>query len=91
MGPAPELTADAMRRYAIEANQHQWDYVESKIHKEIYNQAAHGMFSATIWLSGDVPKIVLNELAQKLTNKGFLTSVVHSGFDSGWLFKVSWE
>lgn len=91
-GPTPELTAYAMRQHAIFAKQHRWDYVEQKINKGIINYANDGLFHVNVCFTEAVPENVLQGVAQKLKQNGFVVSFAPLSFqESGWAFEVSWE
>lgn len=92
MGTTLELTAEAMRRQATIARQHQWDYVEEKINHDILDYASSGLFHVSVYLKEAVPENVLQEIAQKLKQKGFVVAFAPLTFQaSGWSFGVSWE
>ena len=92
MGSMLELTAENMRRQATVAKQHRWDYVEQKINKGIVSYANDGLFHVVVSFTEAVPEDVLQELAQKLEQKGFTVSFAPLKFNnSGWSFEVSWE
>lgn len=90
-GPTPELTAEAMRQHATFAKQHRWDYVEQKINKGIISYANDGLFHVNVCFTEAVPENVLQEVAQKLEQKGFVVSFAPLTFQTnGWTFYVSW-
>lgn len=92
MGGTLDLTAEAMRQQATIAKQHRWDYVEQKINKGILSYASDGLFHVNVCLTEAVPENVLQEVAQKLEQKGFVVSFAPLTFQaSGWTFYVSWE
>ena len=92
MGGTFELTAEAMRQQAILAKQHRWDYIEQKINKGILDYASDGLFRVNVCLTEAVPENILQEVAQKLEQKGFVVSFAPLTFQtSGWVFYVSWE
>lgn len=92
MGSMLNITAEAMRQQATLAKQHRWDYVEQKINKGIISYANDGLFGVVVSFTEAVPENVLQELAQKLKQKGFVVSFAPLKFNSsGWSFKVSWE
>ncbi len=85
------ITAEAMRQQAALAKQHRWDYVEEKINKGILDYASDGLFRVSVCLTEAVPENVLQELAQKLEQKGFVVSFAPLTFQTnGWVFDVSW-
>lgn len=87
-----DLTAEAMRQQATIAKQHRWDYVEQKVNKGILSYASDGLFGVVVCITEAVPEDVLQELAQKLKQKGFVVSFAPLKVQgSGWSFKVSWE
>lgn len=92
MGSTIELTAYSMRQRTIFAKQHQWDYIERKINKGILDYANSGLFRVVVCLTEAVPEDVLQEVAQRLKQKGFVVSFAPLTFQaSGWAFEVSWE
>lgn len=87
-----DLTAEAMRQQATIAKQHRWDYVEQKVNKGILSYASDGLFHVSVCLKEAVPEEVLQKLAQKLEQKGFVVAFAPLTFQaSGWVFDVSWE